>query len=129
MDMSPVLVAHACNPSYSGGRHQDDGVSKPAWANRSQDAILKKSKPVTKRAGGVAQGVGQVQAPVSAKKKKKKKKKRVQVPLLQSDSHSFGYVPSSGIVGSHGRSIFSLLISLHIVFHSGYTSLHSPSSA
>jgi hypothetical protein len=28
-----VPVAHACNPSYSGGRDQDDCDSKPAWAN------------------------------------------------------------------------------------------------
>jgi hypothetical protein len=30
-----VLVAHACNPSYSGGRDQEDRSSKPAWANSS----------------------------------------------------------------------------------------------
>jgi hypothetical protein len=28
-----VPVAHACNPSYSGGRDQDDHGSKPALAN------------------------------------------------------------------------------------------------
>jgi hypothetical protein len=26
---SQVLVAYACNPSYSGGRDQEDGGSKP----------------------------------------------------------------------------------------------------
>jgi hypothetical protein len=31
--MSQVLVAHACNPSYSGGRDQHDPGSKPAWTN------------------------------------------------------------------------------------------------
>jgi hypothetical protein len=30
-----VLVAHAYNPSYSGGRDQEDGGSKPAQANSS----------------------------------------------------------------------------------------------
>jgi hypothetical protein len=35
-------VAHACNPSYLGGRDQEDHSSKPAWANSSQDPILKK---------------------------------------------------------------------------------------
>jgi hypothetical protein len=30
---SPVLVAHTCNPSYSGDRNQEDCCSKPAWAN------------------------------------------------------------------------------------------------
>jgi hypothetical protein len=35
-------VAHACNPSYSGGRDQEDCGLKPAWANRSWDPISKK---------------------------------------------------------------------------------------
>jgi hypothetical protein len=50
------LVAPACNPRYSGGRDQENRCSKPTRANRLQDPILK--KPFTKRAGGVAQGVG-----------------------------------------------------------------------
>jgi hypothetical protein len=37
-----VLVAHACNPSYSGGRDQEDCGSKPAQANSLQDLISKK---------------------------------------------------------------------------------------
>jgi hypothetical protein len=32
---SKVPVAHACNPSYSGGRNQEDCSLKPAWANSS----------------------------------------------------------------------------------------------
>jgi hypothetical protein len=32
-------VAHACNPSYSGGRDQKDQDSKPAWANSLKDPI------------------------------------------------------------------------------------------
>jgi hypothetical protein len=40
-------VVHACNPSYSGGRDQEDHSSKPAWVNHSQDPILK--KPITKK--------------------------------------------------------------------------------
>jgi hypothetical protein len=31
--LSQVLVAHACNPSYSGGRDQEDPGSKPAQGN------------------------------------------------------------------------------------------------
>jgi hypothetical protein len=27
-----ALVAHICNPSYSGGRDQEDSSLKPAWA-------------------------------------------------------------------------------------------------
>jgi hypothetical protein len=52
-------VAHACNPSYSGGRDEEDHVSKPAlqivWETLSQK---KKKKPSQKRAGEVAQGIG-----------------------------------------------------------------------
>jgi hypothetical protein len=40
-------------------------------------------------------------------------------------SHSFGYIPKSGIAGSYGRSMFSFLSSLQIFFQSGCTSLHS----
>jgi hypothetical protein len=41
-------MAHACNPGYSGGRDQEDRYLKPDQTN----------SPLTKRAGGVAQGVG-----------------------------------------------------------------------
>jgi hypothetical protein len=51
-----VLVAHAYNPSYSGGRNQEDRSSKPAWANSLRDPILR--KPSQKRAGEVAESVG-----------------------------------------------------------------------
>jgi hypothetical protein len=63
-----VLVAHACNPSYSGGRDQEFCGSKPAWGNYLQDSILKKT--ITKRAGGVAQGVGPEFNPSNKKRKK-----------------------------------------------------------
>jgi hypothetical protein len=42
-----VLVVHACNPSYSGGRDQEDCGSKPDQANSSSVPILK--KPTTKK--------------------------------------------------------------------------------
>jgi hypothetical protein len=35
-------VAHICKPSYSGGRHQKDHGSKPAWANSSLRPCLTK---------------------------------------------------------------------------------------
>jgi hypothetical protein len=31
-----ALVAYTCNPSYSGGRDQEDHELKPAWANSSR---------------------------------------------------------------------------------------------
>jgi hypothetical protein len=34
-------VAHACNPSYSGGRDQENLGSEPAWVNSFQDPISK----------------------------------------------------------------------------------------
>jgi hypothetical protein len=46
-------VAHTYNPSYSGGRDQEDQGSKPARANSSQDPISKTLH--RNRAGGVAQ--------------------------------------------------------------------------
>jgi hypothetical protein len=50
-------VANACNPSYSGGRDQDDHSLKTAQANSSQDPISK--NPIIKNwAGGVAQCEG-----------------------------------------------------------------------
>jgi hypothetical protein len=49
-----MLVAHTCNPGYSGGRQCG---SKPAQANSSQDPISKKT-PSQKRAGAAAQDAG-----------------------------------------------------------------------
>jgi hypothetical protein len=40
-------VAHACNPSYSRGRNQEDHGSKPVQANSSGDPISK--IPTTKK--------------------------------------------------------------------------------
>jgi hypothetical protein len=56
-ELSGAPVTHACIPSYSGGRDQEDCGLKPAQANSSCDPHLKKTLH-KKRAGGVAQGVG-----------------------------------------------------------------------
>jgi hypothetical protein len=52
---SRAPVAHAYNPSYSGGRDQEDHSSKPVQTNSSRDPISKKYSQ--KMAGGVAQGI------------------------------------------------------------------------
>jgi hypothetical protein len=39
--MKPAWVAHTCNPSYSGGKDQEDLGSKPALANSLLDSISK----------------------------------------------------------------------------------------
>jgi hypothetical protein len=64
-------VAHAYNPSHSGGRDQKDCCSKPAQANSLQDPISKKPLSL-KRAGGVTQGEG-LEFKSQYRKKKKKK--------------------------------------------------------
>jgi hypothetical protein len=48
-----VLMAHACNLSYSGGRDQEDQGLKSAPSNSSRDPTQK--YPTLKRTGGVAQ--------------------------------------------------------------------------
>jgi hypothetical protein len=63
-------VAHACNPSYSVDRDQEDHNLKPARPNSSQDPISKKNS-AQKRAGEVAQGVGPEFKPQHHQKKKK----------------------------------------------------------
>jgi hypothetical protein len=37
-------VAHACDPSYSGSRDQEDLGSKPAWANSLRIYLTQKQK-------------------------------------------------------------------------------------
>jgi hypothetical protein len=64
-------VVHAYNPSYSGGREQEDLSSKPAKAN-SPRPYLEKTHHI-KRSGRVAQGVGPEFKPQYHKKKKKEK--------------------------------------------------------
>jgi hypothetical protein len=73
---SRISVAHACNPSYSGGRNQEDQGLKSTPANSSQDPISKKPNH-RKRAGGVAQGEGPEFKP---KYRGKKKKEAVSFP-------------------------------------------------
>jgi hypothetical protein len=61
-------MPHVYNPSYTAGRDQEDCGLKPARANSSVRPYLK--KPFTKRAGGVAQGIGPEFKPQYRKKKK-----------------------------------------------------------
>jgi hypothetical protein len=52
--LSQEAGAHACNPSYSGGRDQEDQGSKPARTNSSQVPISKKT--ITKKGWWSTQG-------------------------------------------------------------------------
>jgi hypothetical protein len=53
--LTPVLVAHACNPSYLGVRDREDRGSRPAAVNKVRPYL--KNTQHKKRAGGVAQMV------------------------------------------------------------------------
>jgi hypothetical protein len=66
-------VVHACNPSYSGGKDQEDRGLK---STSLQDSYLEKTHH-KKRAGGVAQGVGP-EFKAQYWKKKRKKDTRIQ---------------------------------------------------
>jgi hypothetical protein len=44
-----VVVAHACNPNFSGSRDQENLSLKPAQENCSRDLISK--KPITQKKG------------------------------------------------------------------------------
>jgi hypothetical protein len=68
-DQSQVQMARAYNPSYSGGRDQENQGSKSARANSFQSRDFEKN-PSQKRAGGVAQGIGPEFKPQYHKKKK-----------------------------------------------------------
>jgi hypothetical protein len=74
--MSRALVAHTCNPSYSGGRDQEDFGSKPAQAKKFVSLSLKT----------LSQKIGlvewlKVRAPSSIPSTTKKKKKRTTKPV------------------------------------------------
>jgi hypothetical protein len=73
-----VWVAHACNPSYSGGRDQGDHRLKPALVNSSRDPISK--KPITKKgwwSGSSDSLPSKCEAQSSNHSATKKKKKRI----------------------------------------------------
>jgi hypothetical protein len=71
---SQVLVAHTCNPSYTGGRDQEDRSLKLAWTNSLRDPISKKN--ITKRGSWSGSRCKPwVQTSVPQKKKKREKEK------------------------------------------------------
>jgi hypothetical protein len=68
-----ALVAHTCNPHYSGGRDQEEHIG--TQPREIVHKTLSQKNPSQKRAGGMAQGVGPEFKPQYHKKKKKKKKR------------------------------------------------------
>jgi hypothetical protein len=76
--LSWVPVAHACNPSYSGGRDQEDHGSKSA--GQTVCKTLSQNYPTQNRAGRVAQVVeclpGKKREALSSNQRTAKKKKK-----------------------------------------------------
>jgi hypothetical protein len=68
-------LAHTSNPSFSGGRGQEELRSKPDWANSLQDPILKKTHHKN-RTGSESRCRPCVQTPAKQQKKKKKRKRK-----------------------------------------------------
>jgi hypothetical protein len=79
-------VTQSCNPSYSGGRDQEDCGSKLAWANSSLRPYLGKTLH-RKRVGGVGQSV----CPefILQQPQKRKKRKETEILSLSWDWSSF----------------------------------------
>jgi hypothetical protein len=83
-------VAHAWNPSYSGGRDQQNHCSKPAQANSSQDPISK--EPIVRKGWWSSSRCRPwVQTLVPQKKKKYNEMKSVQL------SHAGSWSLNSGL--------------------------------
>jgi hypothetical protein len=107
---SQALVAHGCNPSYSGGRDQEDWGSKPAQANSLWDPVSKKSI-INKEWKNGSRCRSWVQTPVQQKKKKKKKDGEIHflTPGIQSQTgfmidfdqkiqwHDIAWLPRPGL--------------------------------
>jgi hypothetical protein len=63
-------VAYTCNPSYSGGKDQEDHDLKPAWANSLWNPVLK----IPNLKEGWWSGSGGIEALSSSSNITKKKK-------------------------------------------------------
>jgi hypothetical protein len=48
------VMAHTCNPSYIGGKDQEDPILRSAWA---KNETLSQTYPIHKRTGEVALAV------------------------------------------------------------------------
>jgi hypothetical protein len=88
-------VAHACNPSYSGSRDQEDFGLNPAQANSSWDPITKKGwRPWVST------------NPSTAKKKKKKKDKNQQLWEAEAGVSKFEASPQSSCLSLLGLDMY-----------------------
>jgi hypothetical protein len=71
VNLGLALVAHTCNPSYSGGRDQEDRSSKPAQENGSTRPYVENTHHKN-RTVGVAKVKALSSNPSTTKKKKRK---------------------------------------------------------
>jgi hypothetical protein len=88
-------MAHACNPSHSGGRDQEDRGLKSAGETLSRKTLHKN------RVGEVAQGEGPEFKPSTGRKKKKTKKPKIH--LLEKNNCKQPPCPTSPGCRCHER--------------------------
>jgi hypothetical protein len=79
-----VPVAHTCNSTYSGGRDQEDGDSRPAQANSLRDPIYKKKKITKKWLESWLKVHTEFKSQYQKKKKKKGRKGSIKTVALVS---------------------------------------------
>jgi hypothetical protein len=94
-----VLLAHVCNPSYSGGKDQEDHGWKPAWGKLDPVSKI----PNTKRTGGVVREVeclpSKHEAMSSDSSTIKRQKKAKMLYFTQKHDQSRLFVPKGTKVG------------------------------
>jgi hypothetical protein len=83
---SQAQVSHTCNPSYSGGRDQEDCSSKPSQANSSQDLI---KKSLHRQKVGLVEWLKVKALSSNPRPQKEKKEKNIHAICFQSKNCSY----------------------------------------